>query len=76
MINEWDSQVNDICRTASASGTITRTSINILARMFRLLSAGAQLAVEAIDASIINGATKIIEDGSGVFDKDRIRIGD
>ena len=69
MSRKHDNQAIDICKAASASGKITRDGVNILRRSFVLLSDATKATVRAVDASIIKGATKIIEDGSGVFDQ-------
>lgn len=63
---DHDKSAFDMVRAASATGKITRTSVNLLARTFVLLGRGAAEAVRAIDKAIVDGVITIVEDGDTV----------
>lgn len=67
MGNRYDESAYQMCRSASSTGKITRTNVNLLARMFALLGDDTSETVRAIDGAIVNGTIEIVEDGDKVF---------
>lgn len=73
MPNKWDNSAHQMCREASATGKITRTSVNLLARTFALLGDATAATVRGIDKAIVQGTIKIIEDGDSILDHPKRR---